>query len=86
MCDYYHKISQLFLQAIQESKDEDPAPLLTALFDIGAPDVDPWASRNLTGCLRCAVVGNSGNLRQANYGEEIDGYDLIFRCACLYVY
>ncbi|XP_035678997.1 CMP-N-acetylneuraminate-beta-galactosamide-alpha-2,3-sialyltransferase 2-like [Branchiostoma floridae] len=63
----------------QRIKDEDPAPLLTALFDIGAPDVDPWASRNLTGCLRCAVVGNSGNLRQSNYGEEIDGYDLILR-------
>eukprot|EP00058_Branchiostoma_floridae_P019142 XP_002604631.1 hypothetical protein BRAFLDRAFT_92865 [Branchiostoma floridae] len=63
----------------QRIKDEDPAPLLTALFDIGAPDVDPWASRNLTRCLRCAVVGNSGNLRQSNYGEEIDGYDLILR-------
>ncbi|XP_066290506.1 CMP-N-acetylneuraminate-beta-galactosamide-alpha-2,3-sialyltransferase 2-like isoform X2 [Branchiostoma lanceolatum] len=61
------------------SKDENPAPLLTALFDLGAPDVDPWATRDLTGCLRCAVVGNSGNLRQSNYGEEIDGYDLIFR-------
>ncbi|XP_035678993.1 CMP-N-acetylneuraminate-beta-galactosamide-alpha-2,3-sialyltransferase 2-like isoform X1 [Branchiostoma floridae] len=65
--------------SLQSHKDEDPAPLLNALFDMGAPDVDPWASRNLTGCLRCAVVGNSGNLRQSNYGEEIDGYDLIFR-------
>ncbi|XP_078688468.1 CMP-N-acetylneuraminate-beta-galactosamide-alpha-2,3-sialyltransferase 2-like [Branchiostoma floridae x Branchiostoma belcheri] len=64
---------------MQESKDEDPAPLMNALFDIGAPDKDPWATRNLTGCLRCAVVGNSGNLRQSNYGEEIDAYDLIFR-------
>ncbi|XP_066290503.1 CMP-N-acetylneuraminate-beta-galactosamide-alpha-2,3-sialyltransferase 2-like isoform X2 [Branchiostoma lanceolatum] len=65
--------------SLQRQKDEDPAPLLNALFEIGAPDVDPWATRDLTGCLRCAVVGNSGNLRQSNYGEEIDGYDLIFR-------
>ncbi|CAH1269940.1 ST3GAL2 [Branchiostoma lanceolatum] len=65
--------------SLQSKKDEDPAPLLNALFDMGAPDVDPWATHNLTGCLRCAVVGNSGNLKQSNYGEEIDGYDLIFR-------
>ncbi|XP_066290500.1 CMP-N-acetylneuraminate-beta-galactosamide-alpha-2,3-sialyltransferase 2-like [Branchiostoma lanceolatum] len=65
--------------SLQGNQGEDPAPLLAALFDMGAPDVDPWATHNLTGCLRCAVVGNSGNLRQSNYGEEIDGYDLIFR-------
>lgn len=28
---------------------------------------------------RCAVIGNSGDLLKTNFGEEIDGYDAVFR-------
>lgn len=27
----------------------------------------------------CAVVGNSGNLRRAEWGAEIDGHETVFR-------
>ncbi|XP_077995709.1 uncharacterized protein LOC144449122, partial [Glandiceps talaboti] len=31
------------------------------------------------GCIRCAVVGNSGTLKNSKMGAEIDKYDYVFR-------
>ncbi|XP_071785093.1 CMP-N-acetylneuraminate-beta-galactosamide-alpha-2,3-sialyltransferase 2-like [Asterias amurensis] len=42
-------------------------------------DEDPYWVRDLSRCLRCAVVGNSGNLRGSQYGQLIDSHDYVFR-------
>lgn len=43
------------------------------------PGRSPYGSWDPGRCLRCAVVGNSGNLRGAGYGATIDGHDYIMR-------
>uniref|UniRef100_A0A3P9Q4U5 CMP-N-acetylneuraminate-beta-galactosamide-alpha-2,3-sialyltransferase 2 n=1 Tax=Poecilia reticulata TaxID=8081 RepID=A0A3P9Q4U5_POERE len=43
------------------------------------PGRSPYGSWDPGRCLRCAVVGNSGNLRGAGYGAAIDGHDYIMR-------
>lgn len=43
------------------------------------PGRSPYGSWDPRRCLRCAVVGNSGNLRGAGYGVAIDGHDYIMR-------
>ncbi|XP_010935264.1 sialyltransferase-like protein 4 [Elaeis guineensis] len=40
------------------------------------PDTPPFVPRQYS---RCAVIGNSGDLLKTNFGEEIDGYDAVFR-------
>ncbi|XP_008781283.1 sialyltransferase-like protein 4 [Phoenix dactylifera] len=39
-------------------------------------EIPPFVPRQYS---RCAVIGNSGDLLQTNFGEEIDGYDAVFR-------
>lgn len=58
-----------------------------ALFDHGClsqviPGRSPYGSWDPGRCLRCAVVGNSGNLRGAGYGATIDGHNYIMRWGC----
>uniref|UniRef100_A0A3B4Z9W9 CMP-N-acetylneuraminate-beta-galactosamide-alpha-2,3-sialyltransferase 2 n=1 Tax=Stegastes partitus TaxID=144197 RepID=A0A3B4Z9W9_9TELE len=43
------------------------------------PGRSPYGSWDPGRCLRCAVVGNSGNLRGAGYGATIDGHNYIMR-------
>ncbi|KAG8446276.1 hypothetical protein GDO86_013926 [Hymenochirus boettgeri] len=38
-----------------------------------------YQERDNRPCRRCAVVGNSGNLKGSRYGEKIDSHGLIFR-------
>lgn len=40
------------------------------------PETPPFVPRQYS---RCAVIGNSGDLLKTNFGEEIDGYDAVFR-------
>lgn len=48
------------------------------LFQV-VPGRSPYGSWDPGRCLRCAVVGNSGNLRGAGYGATIDGHNYIMR-------
>ncbi len=52
--------------------------VLQRLFQV-IPGRSPYGSWDPARCLRCAVVGNSGNLRGAGYGPMIDGHDFIMR-------
>ncbi|XP_017160865.1 CMP-N-acetylneuraminate-beta-galactosamide-alpha-2,3-sialyltransferase 2 [Poecilia reticulata] len=52
--------------------------VLLRLFQV-IPGRSPYGSWDPGRCLRCAVVGNSGNLRGAGYGAAIDGHDYIMR-------
>uniref|UniRef100_H9G6B5 CMP-N-acetylneuraminate-beta-galactosamide-alpha-2,3-sialyltransferase 2 n=1 Tax=Anolis carolinensis TaxID=28377 RepID=H9G6B5_ANOCA len=52
--------------------------VLSKLFLI-IPGENPYRSRPSPQCLRCAVVGNSGNLRGSGYGREINGHDFVMR-------
>ncbi|CAN6451044.1 unnamed protein product [Victoria cruziana] len=40
------------------------------------PETPPFVPRHFG---RCAVIGNSGDLLQTSFGEEIDGYDAVVR-------
>lgn len=51
---------------------------MSQMFKVISPpslDTKPLPSR----CRSCAVVGNSGNLRQAGHGEQIDSHSFVIR-------
>nr|XP_057943189.1 CMP-N-acetylneuraminate-beta-galactosamide-alpha-2,3-sialyltransferase 2 [Doryrhamphus excisus] len=52
--------------------------VLLRLFQV-IPGRSPYGSWDPGRCLRCAVVGNSGNLRGAGYGATIDEHNYIMR-------
>ncbi|XP_077982988.1 CMP-N-acetylneuraminate-beta-galactosamide-alpha-2,3-sialyltransferase 2-like [Glandiceps talaboti] len=64
---------------IQHSNDPEKLQArLDTLFQI-IPDDNPYSVGDPNRCLRCAVVGNSGNLRQSAYGKFIDEHEYVMR-------
>ncbi|XP_037109271.1 CMP-N-acetylneuraminate-beta-galactosamide-alpha-2,3-sialyltransferase 2 [Syngnathus acus] len=59
-------------------KPQNIQQVLLRLFQV-IPGRSPYGSWDPARCLRCAVVGNSGNLRGAGYGAIIDGHNYIMR-------
>lgn len=67
------------LQMLQpQFKSHNLHEVLSKLFQI-VPGEDPYRSRESPSCRRCAVVGNSGNLRGSSYGQDINGHDFVMR-------
>ncbi|XP_033113532.1 CMP-N-acetylneuraminate-beta-galactosamide-alpha-2,3-sialyltransferase 2-like [Anneissia japonica] len=61
---------------LQGSKNKDVVGVMESAFKM-IPDVDVYKDRST--CRRCAVVGNSGNLRGSKYGSHIDAHDMVIR-------
>ncbi|XP_029464763.1 CMP-N-acetylneuraminate-beta-galactosamide-alpha-2,3-sialyltransferase 2 [Rhinatrema bivittatum] len=59
-------------------KSQNTHEVLEKLFQI-VPGENPYGLREPGKCWRCAVVGNSGNLRGTGYGKDIDGHNFIMR-------
>ncbi|XP_077990925.1 CMP-N-acetylneuraminate-beta-galactosamide-alpha-2,3-sialyltransferase 2-like [Glandiceps talaboti] len=64
---------------IQFSNNPERLPKIwDDLFQI-IPFENPYKLGDPSRCLRCAIVGNSGNLRNSKYGKLIDGHDYVMR-------
>lgn len=61
-----------------EKRPANITVVLKTLFET-LPGRNPNSDRTPSHCRRCAVVGNSGNLKGSNYGSQIDGHDFVFR-------
>lgn len=59
-------------------KSHNTNEVLEKLFQI-VPGENPYRFRDPQQCRRCAVVGNSGNLRGSGYGPDVDGHNFIMR-------
>ena len=67
------------LQMLQpQFKSHNTNEVLEKLFQI-VPGENPYRFRDPRQCRRCAVVGNSGNLRGSGYGPDVDGHNFIMR-------
>ncbi|KAF6101254.1 ST3 beta-galactoside alpha-2,3-sialyltransferase 1 [Phyllostomus discolor] len=68
-----------WLKLQREKRPSDLNDTLKMLFRVVPGNVDPLLQKKSQGCRRCAVVGNSGNLRGSEYGSQIDGHDFVLR-------
>lgn len=59
-------------------KSHNTREVLEKLFQV-VPGENPYHFRDPQQCRRCAVVGNSGNLRGSGYGPDVDGHNFIMR-------
>lgn len=67
------------LQMLQpQFKSHNTNEVLEKLFQI-VPGENPYRFRDPQQCRRCAVVGNSGNLRGSGYGPDVDGHNFVMR-------
>ncbi|KAG2465164.1 CMP-N-acetylneuraminate-beta-galactosamide-alpha-2,3-sialyltransferase 1-like [Polypterus senegalus] len=67
-----------WLRLQSEKKPADFNEVIKKLFEI-VPGQDIYMDWGPTRCRKCAVVGNSGNLKGSNYGAEIDLNDFVLR-------
>ncbi|KAJ7417349.1 CMP-N-acetylneuraminate-beta-galactosamide-alpha-2,3-sialyltransferase 1 [Willisornis vidua] len=72
-------VSVIFARLQGEKAPKNLNTTLTELFEVIPGDGDPLQERGTYTCRRCAVVGNSGNLRQSQYGQDIDSHDFVLR-------
>ncbi|KAM9301600.1 CMP-N-acetylneuraminate-beta-galactosamide-alpha-2,3-sialyltransferase 2 [Gastrophryne carolinensis] len=59
-------------------RSHNAAEILSQLFRI-IPGQNPYKKQDPSVCRRCAVVGNSGNLRGSGYGKDINRHDFVMR-------
>ncbi|XP_020390909.1 CMP-N-acetylneuraminate-beta-galactosamide-alpha-2,3-sialyltransferase 2-like [Rhincodon typus] len=52
--------------------------MYSRLFEV-MPKFNPIKNGHSCNCRRCAIVGNSGNLKGSNYGQLIDSQDYVIR-------
>lgn len=76
-------LTRLLLSSAQKlQREKQPKNLndtIRELFRVVPGNVDPLLEKKAVGCRRCAVVGNSGNLRGSWYGSHIDSHDFVLR-------
>ncbi|XP_054446494.1 CMP-N-acetylneuraminate-beta-galactosamide-alpha-2,3-sialyltransferase 1 [Pteronotus mesoamericanus] len=68
-----------WLRLQREKRPSDLNDTVKMLFQVVPGHVDPLLEKKPWGCRRCAVVGNSGNLRESSYGSQIDNHDFVLR-------
>lgn len=72
-------IYRWWLRLQGEKNPNNLSDTIKKLFQVVPGNLDPLLEKRATDCRRCAVVGNSGNLRKSWYGSQIDNHDFVLR-------
>ncbi|XP_053304809.1 CMP-N-acetylneuraminate-beta-galactosamide-alpha-2,3-sialyltransferase 2 [Spea bombifrons] len=72
------EVQRWWMMLQPQFRSHNTLEILSQLFQI-IPGQNPYLQQDPLTCRRCAVVGNSGNLRGSGYGKEIDSHNFIMR-------